>query len=202
MKIAIASIDTDVLQAKPLPAETVLIFCTQEESVPEADLYIDFGYEEKGYAFASITEKPVLVNAVVDTCAQLPSNAIRFNGWPGFIERGVWEICGAVTALTAAEKQLQVLGWEYKVVPDVPGMIAARVIAMIINEAYFGWGEGIAEKQAIDTALKLGTNYPYGPFEWAGKIGLTKIHSLLQTLQGEQARYTPAPALLQALQSD
>jgi 3-hydroxybutyryl-CoA dehydrogenase len=74
-------------------------------------------------------------------------------------------------------------------------MIAARTIAMIVNEAYFGWGDGISTKKDIDTAMKLGTNYPYGPFEWSEKIGLRKIYQLLKTLSEKENRYAIAPAL-------
>ncbi|MCW3087600.1 MAG: hypothetical protein JWQ78_986, partial [Sediminibacterium sp.] len=75
------------------------------------------------------------------------------------------------------------------------GMIAARVIAMIINEAYFGLGDGISTRGDIDTAMKLGTNYPYGPFEWSEKIGLKKIYALLKKLNETSIRYVIAPAL-------
>ncbi len=43
--------------------------------------------------------------------------------------------------------------------------------------------------------MKLGTNYPNGPFEWAEKIGIEKIYLLLQKLAEKEDRYQPAPAL-------
>ena len=67
---------------------------------------------------------------------------------------------------------------------------------MIINEAYFTLEEKVSTKEEIDTAMKLGTNYPYGPFEWGQKIGLKKVNELLTTLAETNSRYTPA-ALLQ-----
>ena len=48
----------------------------------------------------------------------------------------------------------------------------------------------------IDIAMKLGTNYPYGPFEWASLIGLNKIAKLLEILNLTDKRYAIAPALL------
>src|ERR1700710_2457559 len=47
-----------------------------------------------------------------------------------------------------------------------------RVVAMIINEAYYALDAGVSSKESIDLAMKLGTGYPYGPFEWADRIGL------------------------------
>lgn len=73
--------------------------------------------------------------------------------------------------------------------------ISLRIISMIVNEAYFALGDGISTKEEIDTAMKLGTNYPYGPFEWSQKIGLKKIYALLQNLGREKERYAAAPLL-------
>jgi 3-hydroxybutyryl-CoA dehydrogenase len=89
----------------------------------------------------------------------------------------------------------QSLGWTFHIAPDVPGMVSARVIAMIVNEAYFALGEGVSTKSEIDIAMKLGTNYPFGPFEWSEKIGLWRIYHLLQILSSKDMRYTTAPAL-------
>ena len=66
---------------------------------------------------------------------------------------------------------------------------------MIINEAYFALGEIVGTREDIDTAMKLGTNYPYGPFEWTKLIGLRNIYSLLQEMSRENKRYQPAPAM-------
>jgi 3-hydroxybutyryl-CoA dehydrogenase len=74
-------------------------------------------------------------------------------------------------------------------------MIAPRIIAMIVNEAYFGLEDNISTKNEIDIAMKLGTNYPYGPFEWSEKIGLHNIYQLLINLSKQDKRYTPANLL-------
>ena len=72
-----------------------------------------------------------------------------------------------------------------------------RILSTIINEAYLAWEDGLAEKEAIDTAMKYGVNYPLGPFEWTEKIGPWTIFTLLSELHhmtGE-ARYRPAHSL-------
>jgi 3-hydroxybutyryl-CoA dehydrogenase len=53
---------------------------------------------------------------------------------------------------------------------------------MIINEAYYTLEEGTANRGDIDLAMKLGTNYPYGPFEWAQRIGIHHLVKLLDAL--------------------
>jgi 3-hydroxybutyryl-CoA dehydrogenase len=166
----------------------------------EADAYFDLCYEEEGWTFHDITAAPVFVNAVYQTSPELPENAIRMNAWNSFLNRSVWEI--ASNEASREQTALQILGSLGRkgiTVPDEPGFIAARIIAMIINEAYFAWDEGVSSKNDIDIAMRLGTNYPYGPFEWASIIGLNKISKLLETLYLKDERYEIAPALLQEL---
>ena len=53
----------------------------------------------------------------------------------------------------------------------------------------------MSTKAEIDTAMKLGTNYPYGPFEWSSKIGLNHVNQLLKAMAEENERYKPAEKL-------
>ena len=139
-------------------------------------------------------DKPVFINSVIHTLKELelPENFYRFNGWPTFLNRETWEI--------AAEKEdalyiFEKLQWKYIAVADEPGLVSARIICMIINEAYFALGEDVSSKEEIDLAMKLGTNYPFGPFEWCKKIGLQKVYDLLQKLSETERRYSIAPAM-------
>jgi 3-hydroxybutyryl-CoA dehydrogenase len=143
------------------------------------------------------TEKPVFVNSVTTTLQQLAAtnNTLRINGWCTFLQRPLWEIAGIITPQATAV--LQQLNKQFICCNDEPGFIADKAIAMIINEAFFALGDDVSGKAEIDTAMKLGTNYPYGPFEWAEKIGLKNIYTLLATLSETDKRYTPAPALTQ-----
>jgi len=142
-------------------------------------------------------QQPVFINSVANT--QLASqHVIRLNGWSGFVEKEQWEIAGDVTPTVTAV--LAQLGKTAIVTQNTPGFISARSIAMIVNEAYFALGENISSKTDIDTAMKLGTNYPFGPFEWAAKIGLQNIYDLLQTLAITDSRYECAPALKQLVE--
>ena len=174
----------------------MVTWLSDEKDVPEADAYFDLLFEEEGAVFPGITGKPVFINSVIKTCKDLPENYIRLNAWNGFLERNIIEIAATEPQTIAwADTVLKRLGWKYQPVPDIPGMIAARVIAMIVNEAYFGLGDEISSKAEIDTAMKLGTNYPLGPFEWSQKIGLSRIYTLLKKLSSRDSRYTVAPSL-------
>lgn len=139
--------------------------------------------------------RPVFFNEVVKTLKdlRLPKNYHRFNGWNSFLEREKLEI--ASNDIKTAKQLLHQLDLAPFSCPDIPGFISSRVVAMIINEAWFALGENISSKSEIDLALKLGTNYPFGPFEWGNIIGLHRIYHLLKILSASGDRYLLAPAL-------
>jgi 3-hydroxybutyryl-CoA dehydrogenase len=64
-------------------------------------------------------------------------------------------------------------------------MVTPRVICMIINEACYTLQEGTASLVDIDTSMKLGTNYPLGPFEWADKIGIQHVYQILDSVYND-----------------
>lgn len=164
----------------------------------KADVYIDMLFEHEPQRVAllnAVAPATVIVNAVALTGAELPASFVRFNGWPGAEKNPAVEIAGNDDRIEMAAAAFELLKKRVIKVPDVPGMIAPRTIAMIVNEAYFAWGEGVSTKAEIDTAMQLGTNYPYGPFAWSEQIGLEKIYRLLQQLAATDERYLPAPAM-------
>jgi len=139
----------------------------------------------------------VVINSVITTLHELGDDFIRMNGWNSFIKRQIVEASAAAddTRKRLAEKLFSHLGRTIEWTPDIPGFVSARVIATIINEAFLTVEEKVSVEKEIDTAMKLGTNYPYGPFEWGEKIGLNKVLSLLEVLEKEQIRYKPSPLL-------
>jgi 3-hydroxybutyryl-CoA dehydrogenase len=138
---------------------------------------------------------PVLINSVSNTLKSTNHGAhvIRLNGWNGLLKRTTWELAGENNDII---KELSTqLGVRFSFLPDEPGFVSARLLAMIINEAYFAKAENVSTENEIDIALKLGTNYPKGPFEWANEIGLSNVLNLLKTLSLADARYTPCSLL-------
>ncbi|MDR8398400.1 3-hydroxyacyl-CoA dehydrogenase [Paraburkholderia sp. USG1] len=77
-------------------------------------------------------------------------------------------------------------------IDDAPGMVVARTIAMLVNEAADAVQQGVCDEASVDTAMKLGTNYPLGPFEWLDKLGAPIVCNLLDHLdalyRGERYR--------------
>jgi 3-hydroxybutyryl-CoA dehydrogenase len=183
---------------KGIPEGIEVHFETTVANTKAGDVYFYLLPEEellKDAPALAVLNKPVFANAVITTFEQLPQTFIRINAWPGFLQRSIIEVATNGNNLEAAEKTLQALNWKFQPVADIPGMITARTIAMIINEAYFALEDEVSTKAAIDIAMKLGTNYPLGPFEWSQEIGLKKVYDLLLCLSKADLRYTPSALL-------
>jgi 3-hydroxybutyryl-CoA dehydrogenase len=88
-----------------------------------------------------------------------------------------------------------------KIDPAAP-TILPRLLAQIANEAAFALKEEIGSPADMDTAMRLGFNWPRGPLELTELLGAERIVSLLGELQAEKGdAYRPAPGLLAAAAS-
>ena len=75
--------------------------------------------------------------------------------------------------------------------------IEARILAAIVNEAASTVADGVASPEAIDTAMRLGTNWPEGPLAWGERIGLASVIHTLDALHASvpDGRYRATPLL-------
>ncbi len=165
------------------------------------DAVIDLLFEKEEERIAllkALLPKIIFINAVADTLAEIDASFVRINGWNGFLNSELIEASANDDELKKTAQDIfknfnKKLEW----LPDELGFITPRVISMIINEAYFALSENVTTKEEIDIAMKLGTAYPFGPFEWGNKIGLQNIVALLKKLSKKQSRYTPCKLLVQ-----
>ncbi|MGW4440486.1 3-hydroxyacyl-CoA dehydrogenase [Streptomyces sp. NPDC004596] len=99
--------------------------------------------------------------------------------------------------LAEATGLFQALGKDVSVIGDVPGMIVARTVARIVDLAHDAVAKGVATEEDIDTAMRLGVNYPLGPFEWSRGLGHGWAYDLLDDLhlRDPSGRYAPSLAL-------
>lgn len=181
-----------------------------EKLLPEPwsnyDFIFDLNFDTQPYHIElSGKELPktalILSSAFIELLAiqhQLSPKIFGMNCLPTFINRSVKEMS------YHSEEQLpllislgQQLTWEIVPVKDRVGMVTPRILFMIINEAFYTLQEGTANKEAIDTGMKLGTNYPFGPFEWSEKIGLKNVVMMLDKLylDTKDERYKICPLL-------
>jgi 3-hydroxybutyryl-CoA dehydrogenase len=95
--------------------------------------------------------------------------------------------------------------------PDGPRMeplsgeaVQARILAAIVNEAASAVADGVATPEAVDTAMRLGTNYPSGPLEWGERIGLVHVVGTLDALHAAvpDGRYRVVPLLRSVAERD
>ena len=79
--------------------------------------------------------------------------------------------------------------------PDTPGLVVARTIAMLVNEAADAVQQGVCTPEGADVAMKLGVNYPAGPFEWLAGWSPQGVVRILESLddayRGERYRVNP-----------
>jgi 3-hydroxybutyryl-CoA dehydrogenase len=179
-----------------------------EQSLLDQDLIVDFTIDESPENlewYKDISGMPVLVNIPKTSLSELVyfSGGIEcclfgFNGLPTFVNREILEVSlyREDDKLTL-QKLCDDLGTKHLAVADRVGMVTPRVIFMIINEAYFTVQEGTAQKEDIDQGMKLGTNYPFGPFEWSQRIGLQHVYELLEAVYEDtkDERYKICPLL-------
>ncbi len=157
--------------------------------ISRAEVIFDFLVEEESLKRYANVEKPFFLNSVFTTLASIKKKnpdlrtVFGFCGLPTFFNREVLEVSLlSVNQRTDLEKTCQLLATDFAVVDDRVGLVTPRIICMIINEAYYTVQEGTASRADIDLAMKLGTNYPFGPFEWCNKIGVENVYQLLDTV--------------------
>jgi 3-hydroxybutyryl-CoA dehydrogenase len=91
-------------------------------------------------------------------------------------------------ALELAQELFAALGKGVVLLEDAPGLFLGRVVGSIVNEAAIAVHENVASPDDVDSAMRLGANYPIGPIAWGREIGgarLTRILKRLAAAEGE-----------------
>jgi len=107
---------------------------------------------------------------------------------------------GVGTAARAdVARVLGACGWQAIAMRDLPGLLVARTVAMLVNEGADAVWQGVCDAASADLAMRLGTNYPAGPFEWLERLGVDHVVTLLDHLFDayRSERYRVSPLLRQ-----
>ncbi len=165
-----------------------------ERFIQSSDFVFDFILDEEPFQVEIYTDKAnakVFINTAKISLAELSNlaghqvkaNLFGFNGLPTFLNRTILEV-SVLNPFDVPDlvERCKILGTEFLVVDDRVGLVTPRIVCMIINEAYYTVQERTATREDIDMAMKLGTNYPYGPFEWCQRIGVKHVYELLEAV--------------------
>jgi len=102
---------------------------------------------------------------------------------------------GRQNASELAAAALHALGYVPAQVSDTPGLVVARTLAMLVNEAADAVLHGVCTPEGANAAMKLGVNYPAGPFDWLDRMGRARVVAVLHALdacyRGERYRVSP-----------
>lgn len=99
--------------------------------------------------------------------------------------------------MSQATGLFQAMGKKVSVIKDVPGMVVARTVAMLVDLAVDAVAREVASTQDVDTAMRMGVNYPVGPLEWGERLSASFVRGLLDALHDwyPTGRYAPCPEL-------
>ncbi|KQV94729.1 3-hydroxyacyl-CoA dehydrogenase [Rhizobacter sp. Root1221] len=90
---------------------------------------------------------------------------------------------------------LRALGYSPVLMADAPGLVVARTVSMLINEAADAVLQGVCTPEGADAAMTLGVNYPAGPFEWLARGSIEDVIGVIDALdatyRGERYRVSP-----------
>ena len=178
------------------------------QSAKNFDVFVDLNFDffqDRLTQYAGNTDTVFLLSAVNAAPEKVFQNlGLKYSGEkifginaiPTFLERQTLEATNPFHLDTSLLENLN-LPVKAEWVKSRVGMITPRIVFMIINEAYYTVQEGTAEKADIDIAMKLGTNYPKGPFEWCEEVGIDNVYTTLKAVFNDTGdeRYKICPLL-------
>lgn len=168
-------------------------YCHEAVEVPGLMLFVE---ASKKTAFTSIYGGETHQTPTAsDPC---PATVFGFCGLPTLLNRPLLEVSLSDEAdAPGLAATCAALGTDYRTVADRVGLVTPRVVCMIINEACYTVQEGTATIPDVDLSMKLGTNYPQGPFAWANAIGVERVYDVLEAMWNDthDERYKICPLL-------
>lgn len=207
MRITVIGNQSQVISCQQRWADHDVVRYHEGDGFESTEVIVDYEFENNKAPFLEYknTIIPVLISNVMGTISEIKSlfepvcQVFGFNGENSFYDRPVLELSSTPGTENDLSQLMARLGGPCEIVQDKVGMVTPRVIAMIINEAYFTLEEGTASREDIDLGMRLGTNYPMGPFEWKDAWGIDRVKQLLEALLASTGdeRYLVCPLLKQ-----
>lgn len=198
MKIAVLGTGkkAEAWKAKNLNANSYA-WVQDTKSHADFDVFVDLDFDENPtnlLSYSTNTKTVFLVSAVnISLEGAFAENKIKptgnkiigINALPTMVERTTLEYTNPFD-IEIPTDLFDTLGYTTSTKVDSRvGMVTPRIICMIINEAFYTVQEGTANAKDIDTAMKLGTNYPKGPFEFLDLMGIKNVYNTLNAVYGD-----------------
>ena len=192
-----------------------LNFTTDVNELKDCDLIIEAASENpeiKKSIFKELCElcdeKTILASNTssisITEIAAATGRADRVIGMHFFNPATVMKLVELIKGLTTSDETVakvkeitEAIGKTPVEVKEAPGFVVNRILIPMINEAIGIYAEGVASKEDIDTAMKLGANHPMGPLELGDLVGLDIVLAIMEVLYSEFAdpKYRPHPLL-------
>ncbi len=198
MKIAVLGTGkkAEAWKAKNLNANSYT-WVQDTKSHTDFDAFIDLDFDENPtnlLSYSTNTQTVFLVSAVnISLEGAFAKNQIKqhdlkiigINALPTMVDRTTLEYTNPYDVEIPTDL-FETMGYTTSTMVDSRvGMVTPRIICMIINEAFYTVQEGTANAKDIDTAMKLGTNYPKGPFEFLELIGIENVYNTLNAVYND-----------------
>ena len=195
MKIAVLGTGkkAEAWKAKNLNANSYA-WVQDTKSHADFDVFIDLDFDENAtnlLSYSTNTQTVFLVSAVnISLEGAFAENKIKhndlkiigINALPTMVDRTTLEYTNPYN-INIPTNLFEILGYSTSTMVDSRvGLVTPRIICMIINEAFYTVQEGTANAKDIDIAMKLGTNYPKGPFEFLELMGIKNVYNTLNAL--------------------
>jgi len=138
-----------------------------------------------GQTHLAVCDLPIRDMMQPDTAAATTDNVLAFS----VPEQARQDWAGLAAGMLAE------LGYTPVRLADCPGLVVGRTTAMLINEAADAVVQAVCSEEGADAAMKLGVNYPAGPFEWLAQWSVAGVVQMLEALdrhyRGERYRVSP-----------
>jgi 3-hydroxybutyryl-CoA dehydrogenase len=141
--------------------------------------------------------------------ASITKRPDKFIGTHFFNPVPVMKLLEVIKAYETSDETLQAaLDWGKKigktciVVNEAPAFVVNRILCVMLNEAFFALGEGLATPEDIDLGMVLGCNHPIGPLALSDLVGNETLLHVVEGLHKELGdKYRPAPLLVQLVRA-
>lgn len=176
-------------------------YTTDVTSKYEAIQYLEDAFSGEA-PIVTLTLTSALCDLLTDAMA--PERFVGVSMLPPFSETTLAELVKLEntdpSVFATVESLFESIGLKIATVGDAPAGVLVRAVACLVNESYNALQEGVAPAADIDTAMKLGVNYPHGPIAWGQKIGLARVEAIMDGLYNwfHEDRYRATPLLRRA----